>query len=90
MDPFAFLAEAYEVPPTIVEAQERAVAASVANAPKVCPTLIAYAEDVIERRSDRDRGGPPADDERQLDLIVRLAGHRGDGHGLAVAGERVV
>ncbi|MCG3133005.1 MAG: Tyrosine recombinase XerD [Planctomycetes bacterium] len=46
------LAEHYEVPPTIVEAQEKAVAASVANAPKVVPTLVAYAEDVIERRFD--------------------------------------
>jgi integrase len=46
------LAEVYEVPPTLTEAQERAVEASVAKAPKVAPTLVEYAEDVIERRFD--------------------------------------
>jgi len=46
------LAEVYEVPPTLVEAQEKAVAASVAKAPRVVPTLVGYAEDVIDRRFD--------------------------------------
>ncbi len=44
------LAEAYEVPPTLSEAQERAVQASVENAPREVPTLVGYATDVIERR----------------------------------------
>ncbi len=44
------LAEAYEVPPTLSEAQERAVQASVESAPRDVPTLVGYAKDVIERR----------------------------------------
>ena len=44
------LAEAYEVPPTISEAHERAAVASAEKAPREIPTLLAYAEDVIERR----------------------------------------
>ena len=44
------LAEAYEVPPTLTEAHERAVEASIEKAPREVPTLIDYAEDVIDRR----------------------------------------
>ena len=44
------LAEAYEVPPTISEAHERAVEASVQKTPRRAPTLVSYATDIIERR----------------------------------------
>ncbi len=43
------LADAYEVPPTLVETGQKE---EPAEKPRVVPTLVAYAEDVIERRYD--------------------------------------
>jgi integrase len=45
-----FLAERYEVPPTIREAEEREEKTQAAQQKPTCPTLVVYAEHVIERR----------------------------------------
>ncbi len=46
------LTETYEVPPTLSEVEEKEEQARAAVRRPRCPTLLAYAEDVIERRLD--------------------------------------
>jgi integrase len=47
-----FLAERYEVPPTLADVDRVEAEVAAAAAPKKVPTLVGYAEDVIERRFD--------------------------------------
>lgn len=47
------IARAYEVPPTIQEAERKHVEEAVAARPREVPTFVGYAEDVIERRFDK-------------------------------------
>jgi len=44
------VARAYEVPPTIVEAERKDADSQAVSAPKAVPTLLAYAEKVIDNR----------------------------------------